>query len=75
MLSWGGRGFGLYYYFFLQSEESGECWDNNVSQEKFFLSKLTASVLSLATAEQGDEPALLGMGLLQKRCLIPEGST
>lgn len=34
----------------LQSEEFGECWDNNASQEKFFLCKLTASVLSQCSA-------------------------
>lgn len=54
----------VFYFFFLQSEEFGECWDNNVSQEKFFLCELTASVLSQATAVQGDEPALSEMWLL-----------
>lgn len=40
----------------LQSEEFGECWDNNASQEKFFLCKLTASVLSQCRA--ANEPSL-----------------
>lgn len=50
-----GGSFGI---FFLQSEEFGGCWDNNASQEKFILCKLTASVLSLATALEGDEKVL-----------------
>jgi len=56
-----GRQGVLSVFFFLQSEEFGECWDNNVSQDKFFLCKLTASVLSRATVQQGDEPALCEM--------------
>lgn len=46
-----------------------------MSQDKFFLCKLTASVLSRARAEQGGEAARSEAELLQERCPIPERTT